>query len=110
MSFERRETILGLPLEKWKTVPMGTDTDEFTGFDSVLGIKPGKTIKVEITTTLPAKDFALIIHTKTKVADSWTSYQETNSTRTLKPEEGQKVRIFTVTAGHQVVYRWNGKK
>lgn len=110
MTFERRETIFGLPVEKWKSVPKGEDKDVFTGFDSVFGIKPGKTIKVEIETSLPEDESSLTVHTKTRVADTWASYQETSSTRTLRPEQGQRVRIFAVTAGHQVVYRWNGKR
>ena len=102
--------MFGLPIERWKPVPVGADGDSFTGIDSMFGIKPGKTIKVEIETLLPEDQSHLTIKTKSRVADTWSTYEETNSTQVLHPGDQKKARVFAVTAGHQVVYRWNGKK
>lgn len=110
MTFERRESFLGIPLTKWSSVQPGTNEERFDSAEPYFGVKQGRVLSVTVETNIPQDESKLSVSSKTMIADSWTTYREVPSTQTLPKGDLKRVRVFTAAPGHQVVYRWNGKK
>jgi hypothetical protein len=110
MTFERRETFLGVPFSKWTNVPKGIREERFTGAEHFFGIRQQRILGVKVVTNLAEDGSQLAVDTTTQIADSWTTFSETPSKHILPKGSSEKVRVFAATPSHQVIYRWNGKK
>lgn len=110
MTFERRSTFLGIPFSKWTSVPEGKTEDRFDGAEPYLGMRQGRVLSVKVETNVPPDEAKLEVSTRTIIADSWTTFREVPSHHILPKGDLKRVRVFTATPGHQIVYRWNGQK
>lgn len=110
MTFERRETLFGIPVSRWSSIPTGHTEERFDGPDAFIGNRINKTMSVDVATYQPSDESSLTITSVTKIAESWTTHRSVLNKNEIHRGTSGKTRVFTTTPGHQLVYRWNSNK
>lgn len=109
MTFERRETMLGFPTSRWRRLPEGTDKQHYYGIEPYFPVRPGRVMGKDVTTVISA-DNGLVIQSESKITTSWTEFKTVITEQKLEPGSPEVRRVLGVTPGHQILFRWNGKR
>lgn len=105
MTFERRESIFGLPISRWEKLPSGTSSEHFEGFEPFSGIRHGRTLSVDIVAVVKDDGSTLDVASKTRVAETWTTFRDIDTRQSLPADSTNKVKVFAPTPGHRILFR-----